>query len=478
MTGARPDSVRCEEELCYLPATELAAMIRDRDVSPVEVLHALLDRIARVNPALNAYCTLMAEEALGEATRAAEVIVSGAELGPLHGVPVSIKDNLYVNGVRTTFGSKLMEDYVPDFDAPAVERLRQAGAIIVGHTNSPEFGWKGVTDNLVFGITRNPWNVDLTPGGSSGGAAAAVAAGLGAIGIGTDGGGSLRIPASFCGLVGHKPSFGRVPHYPGISIGSLRHVGAITRTVGDAALALDVLSGSDERDPKSLPASGIRFSNEIERGISGLRIAYSGDLGYAQVDEEVARVCEKAAMRLSEAGAVVEQIDLDWQDPYPCWNTLFYAGSTARLGREFAEQGHLLDPGLRPCVEQGLKLRGIDHSDALAAANEFWHKVRQLYERFDLLITPALAVLPFPVGQDNADPFPGQTPRELHWTQFTYPFNLTGQPAVSVPCGWSQSNLPIGLQIVGPRFGDAIVLRAARAWEQIAPWSQRRPAVA
>jgi len=474
MTDTPSDSAPSDEDLCFLPATELAATIRKGEVSPVEVMQAVLDRIARLNPALNAYCTSMADEALAEARRAAEAISGAVELGPLHGVPVSIKDNLYVKGVRTTFGSKLMKDHVPGFDAPVVEPMRKAGAIIVDRTNTPEFGWKGVTDNLVFGPTRNPWNLELTPGGSSGGDSAAVAAGLGPIGIGTDGGGSLRIPASFCGLVGHKPSFGRVPNYPGISVGSLRHVGAMTRTVGDAALVLDVLAGPDERDPASLPASGIEFSKEITCGIDGLRIAYSGDLGYAQVDDEVARSCEQAAMRFSTAGAFVERVDLDWEDPYSCWNVLFYGRSTARLGREVAEYGHLLDPGLRPCVEQGLKLRGIDHSDALTAANEFWHKVRKLYQRFDLLITPALAVLPFPVGQDNANLFSDQ---DLRWTQFTYRFNLTGQPAASVPCGWSQSDLPIGLQIVGPRFADALVLRAARAWEQIAPWSHLRPVV-
>ena len=223
-----------DEELCYLSAGALAAAIRDRDISPLEVTRAVLDRIERLNPRLNAFCTSMAESALEDAHRADDAVASGAELGPLHGVPVSIKDNLYVRGVRTTFGSKLLEHNVTDEDAPIIARLRQAGAILIGRTNSPEFGWKGVTDNRLFGVTRNPWNLDLTPGGSSGGAAAAVASGMGPVGVGTDGGGSLRIPASFCGLVGHKPSFGRVPTHPGVSVGSLRHIGAITRTGADA----------------------------------------------------------------------------------------------------------------------------------------------------------------------------------------------------------------------------------------------------
>ena len=467
-----------EEELCYLSAVELATAIRDKVVSPVEAVRTVLDRIERLNPAINAYCTLMADEARLGAKRAEAAVMSGEPLGPLHGVPVSIKDIVYVKGVRTTCGSKLLEHFVPRVDAPVVERLRKAGAILVGRTNTPEFGWKGVTDNRVFGITRNPWNLDLTPGGSSGGASAAVAAGMGPIGIGTDGGGSVRIPASFCGLVGHKPSLGRVAHYPGISVGSLRHVGPITRTVGDAALTLNVIAGPDERDPTSLPRCDVDYVADMRRGIDGLRIAYSADLGFAQVDPEVARLCRRAAMKLSETGAVVEQVELDWVDPHPCWTVLFYGGIAARLDGDFAEQGHLLDPGLRRSVEQGLRLRGLDLTGALVARDELWQTVARLMARFDLLVTPALAVAPFPVGLDNADPLPGQQSRQLQWTPFTYPFNLTGQPAASVPCGWTESNLPVGLQIVGRRFDDAAVLRAAAAWEQIQPWTDRRPDLA
>ncbi len=463
------------DELCLLSACELATVIRDKTVSPVEVTQAVLNRIERLNPSLNAFCTSMADSAL-EAARAAEAdVVRGKQLGPLHGVPVSIKDNLYVKGVRTTFGSQLLKDFVPDKDAPIVERLRNAGAVIIGRTNSPEFGWKGVTDNLVFGATRNPWNLELTPGGSSGGGSAAVASGLGPIGMGTDGGGSLRIPASFCGLVGHKPSFGRVPHYPGISVGSLRHVGGMTRTVSDAALLLDVVAGPDERDQCSLPATDVEYVTEIDRGIEQVRAAYSLDLGYGQVDSEVAESCARGAQRLTEAGAVVEQIDLDWADPYECWKVFFYGGSTARLRDSFAEQGHLLDPGLRAAVEEGMKLSAAEFTRALTARNEFWLQVCRVFDTYDLLVTPTLAVPPFRVGQNNADPFPGQQLGDLQWTGFTYPFNLTGQPATSVPSGWTTSNLPIGMQIIGRRFDDSLVLRAARAWEQIQPWKHQWP---
>jgi len=465
------------EELCYLSAIDLASAIRDKSVSPVEVTQAVLDRIERLNPVLNAFCISMADEAMETAKAAEAAVMRGDELGPLHGVPIPVKDNLYIKGVRTTFGSKLLEHNITEFDAPIIERLKKAGAVIVGRTNSPEFGWKGVTDNLIFGETRNPWNVKLTPGGSSGGSSAAVAAGMGPIGIGTDGGGSLRIPASFCGIVGLKPSLGRVPTYPGVSVGSMRHIGGMTRTVADSALLLNVIAGPDERDSESLPASDTDYLAELDKGISGLRIAYSADLGYAQVDPEVAALCEAAALRLSEAGAIVEQVNLDWSDPYECWNVFFYGSSADRLGDELAKNSHLLDPGLRLAVERAVLVSIRDYTTALSIRNDFWQQVRQVYETYDLLLTPALAVPPFPLGQNNADPFPGQTERDLQWTQFTYPFNLTGQPACSVPCGWTKSNLPVGLQIVGGRFDDATVLRAARALEKIQPWSDRRPDV-
>ena len=462
-------------EICYLSAVELVAAYRTKELSPVEVTTAVLERIERLNPDLNAFCTLMADEAIESARRAEAETMKGAATGPLHGVPVSIKDNLYVKGWRTTFGSKLLEDNVTTEDAPMTERLRRAGAILLGRTNSPEFGWKGVTDNRVFGTTRNPWNLDLTPGGSSGGASAAVASGLGVIGIGTDGGGSVRIPASFCGLVGHKPSFGRIPNYPATAVDTLRHTGPLTRTVADAALTLNVVAGPDDRDPNSLPASDIDYLSELERGIEGLHIAYSPDLNYAQLEPEVAQVCAAAVQRFTEAGALVDQIDLDWDDPYDCWNVFFYGGIAASLSDKLEEQGDLLDPGLRAVAEKGVHLTAVDFVKAQMARTEFWHKVRLVYEEYDLLVTPALAVPPFPVGQNDADPLPGQEPRELQWTGFSYPFNLTGQPAASVPCGWTKLNLPVGLQLIGRRFDDATVLRAARAMEQIQPWTDRKP---
>ena len=463
------------EELGFLSAVELAAMIRRRTVSPVEVMRAMLARIERFNPALNAFVTVQAEEAMCSATKAEQALMRGECWGPLHGVPLHVKDNLFVAGSRTTFGSKLTETNVTSEDCPAVERLRKAGMIVVGRTNTPEHGWKGVTDNRVFGITRNPWNTKLTPGGSSGGASAAVAAGLGPIGLGTDGGGSLRIPASFSGVFGFKASFGRIPNWPGSGGAMLRHIGTITRTVADMAAAIDALAGPDPRDLLSLPATGECYSANLDCGIRGKRVAFSPNLGYASVDLEVAAICQRAAERFTEAGAIVEQVQLDWRDPYDAWSVFFFGTAAASLEKKLPTHGELLDPGLRRVVDAGLKLRGVDFANALAARHDLWEKVRRAYERFDLLLCPTLPVPPFAVGQDDADPIDGEMLGPLQWTRFTYPFNLTGQPAASVPAGWTKSGLPVGLQIIGNRFADLLVLQAARAWEQIQPWSDQRP---
>jgi aspartyl-tRNA(Asn)/glutamyl-tRNA(Gln) amidotransferase subunit A len=464
-----------DDELTRLSAVELAAMIRARKVSSVDVMKATLARIERQNPAINAFVTLHTEEALCNAQKADEALASGQKVGPLHGVPLHVKDNLYVAGSRTTFGSKLTESNVTADDCPAVERLRTAGMILVGRTNTPEQGWKGVTDNRVFGITRNPWNVALTPGGSSGGGAAAVAAGMGPIGVGTDGGGSLRIPASFCGVFGFKPSFGRVPNWPGSGGAILRHIGTITRTVSDMAAALDVMAGPDPRDLLSLPATGERYLANLDKGIRGLRIGYSPNLGYARVVPEVAEICQKAALRFGEAGATVEPVLLDWKDPYEIWSVFFFGTAAGAVEKKLATAGESLDPGLRKVVEKGLKLRGVDFANALAARHEFWEQVRKVYEKFDLLICPTLPVPPFAVAQDDADAIDGEILGPLQWTRFTYPFNLTGQPAASIPAGWTKSGLPIGLQIIGNRHADLLVLQACRAWEQIQPWNDKRP---
>ena len=466
------------EPIWQMTAVAISSAVRSGEISAVEVTEAILDRIETVDPQLNAFCISMADSARATALSIDEQVSRGEDPGRLAGVPISIKDNLYIEGERTTFGSKWFEDNVTSEDTPLVARLKEAGAVLIGRTNSPEFGWKGATDNLVFGTTRNPWNTDRTPGGSSGGASAAVAAGMGPVGIGTDGGGSIRIPAAFCGLFGIKASFGRVPNYPATTVDSLRHKGPLTRTVGDAALVLDVIAGPDDRDSLSLPADTISYSEVLEEGISGWKIAYSPDMGFGEVDPEVAALCAAAAERFSETGATVDTVSLDWPDPYECWNIYFYGGIAGSLGPRLAAEGDQLDPGLKALVDEGVKLSGGEFARAALDRFAYWQQVVALYEDYDLLVTPGTAVPPFPVGLDNAAPMPGQEARPLLWTPFTYPFNLTGQPASVIPCGFTDDGLPVSLQVVGRRYDDAGVLRASRAYERIAGWSDRWPELA
>src|SRR5438105_3303408 len=384
-----------------MAAADLAAGIARRKISPVEVVDAVLARIAALER-LNAYVTVDAEGAR-HAARAAERLVrrKGARLGPLHGVPFSVKDLLVTKGVRTTFGTPIYKDNVPTEDAPMVARLKAAGAIMIGKTSTPTFGWIGATHNLLVGATRNPWNLERTPGGSSGGASAAVAAGLAPLAVGTDGGGSIRIPASFSGIYGLKPTFGRIPVYPPSAAWSLSHVGPMARTVRDAALMLQVSAGPDERDASSLPAPGVDYVKALRGGVKGLRVAYSDTLGYAEVvDPEVREACGKAARAFRELGCRVEEIDPGWPSPFAAWRAIFAGGIATRLASYTSE----------------------------------WA-----------------------------------------WSPFTYPFNLTGQPAASVPCGFTRGGLPIGLQVVGRRFDDATVLRASAAFEAARPWAQNRP---
>jgi aspartyl-tRNA(Asn)/glutamyl-tRNA(Gln) amidotransferase subunit A len=463
-------------ELCWLSATELATLIRRRKVSPVEVVDAVLDRIERLNPRLNAYVTVTAAEARRGA-RAAERAVTkkGARLGPLHGVPFSVKDLVITKGVRTTFGTPLYRDNVPTGDAPMVERLRAAGAIMVGKTNTPTFGWIGATHNLLFGATRNPWHLERTPGGSSGGASAAVAAGMAPLAIGTDGGGSIRIPASFAGIFGLKPSFGRIPVYPASAAWSLSHVGPMTRTVADAALMLQVSAGPDERDPGSLPAARVDYVRALTQGVKGLRVAYAGDLGFAEAaDPEVAAVCARAARVLRELGCRVEMVKPGWPSPRQAWYEIFCGGIATRLA-PYRERRDEIEPGLLRIIEETLANPPTRYVEAWFERAAWWQYPRVFFEKYDLLLTPTLACPAFAVGLDDATEIAGTPVRPYSWTPFTWPFNLTGQPAASVPCGFTTDGLPVGLQIVGRRFDDATVLRAAAAFERGRPWAHRRP---
>ena len=463
------------DELALMSATDLAAAIRARRVSPVEAVEAVLRRIERVNPTLNAYCTVVAESAR-EAARAAEAaVVRGDALGPLHGVPFSVKDLVITRGVRTTFGSRIFEQNVPREDAPLVERLKAAGGIMVGKTTTPEFGWKGATDSPLFGISRNPWNPDRNPGGSSGGAAAAVAAGLAPLAVGTDGGGSIRIPGSFCGVYGLKPTYGVVAVYPASASGTLSHAGPMTWTVRDAALMLQAMAGPDDRDPLSFPAAGAGYLANLDAGVRGLRVAWSPTLGYATVHPEVRAAAETAARRFEDLGCRVELVEQVFEDPDPIWSPFFHGGIAGRLYGYLPEWRSRMDPGLVQVIEEGARLSMLDFGRAAFARAAFTERVRTFFLDYDLLLTPTLAEPPFAAGQEQPPERSGGS--RLAWVAFTYPFNLTGNPAATVPCGFTRDGLPIGLQIVGRRLGDATVLRASAAFEAAMPWAGRRPPV-
>src|SRR5712691_2357893 len=466
-----------DTRLAWLPATELAALIRKKQVSPVEVIGAVLDRIDTINPRLNAFVTLTGEQARREAKAAERALMKrGARLGPLHGVPFSVKDLVITRGVRTTFGTPLYRDHVPTEDAPMVERMKAAGGIMLGKTNTPTFGWIGATHNLVFGVTRNPWNLDRTPGGSSGGASAAVAAGLGPLAIGTDGGGSIRIPASFAGIFGHKASFGRIPAYPASAAWSLSHIGPMTRTVTDAALMMNVCAGPDSRDQFSLPAEGVDYVKALKGSVKGLRIAWVPDPGYAKlVDPEVTAVCARAAKRFRELGCRVEEVNPKWPLPKQPWKAIFCGGIATRLAPFLPERRADIDAGLASLIDETMSWGPTTYVQAWFDRMAWWEHPRRLFETYDLMLSPTVACPPFKVGLDNPSEIAGRPADSYEWIPYTYPFNMTGQPACSVPAGFTADKLPVGLQIVGRRFDDATVLRAAAAFERAQPWHHLKP---
>lgn len=466
-----------KDELCWKSASDLAAAIKRRKISPVEVVDAVLARIEKLNSTLNAYCTVTADSARRGAKSAERALMKrGARLGLLHGVPFSIKDLIITKGVRTTWGTRLYADHVPQEDAPVVGRLKAAGGIMVGKTNTPMFGWIGATHNLLFGATRSPWNLDRTPGGSSGGAGAAVAAGMAPLAVGTDGGGSIRIPASFSGIFGLKPSYGRVPTYPPSAAWSLSHAGPMTRTVADAALMLNVIAGPDERDQYSLPPAGVDYVKALKGSLRGLRVAWSSTLGFAHVvDPEVLAATERAARGFKAFGCRVDVVDVKFPDPSEAWNAIFCGGIATRLTPYFPDRRSDIDPGLVRIIEETLKWPPTKYVQAWFDRLAFWDAVRKLFVTYDLLLTPTVACPPFKIGLDNPTEIAGTPIQPYGWIPFTYPFNMTGQPAASVPCGFTRDGLPIGLQIVGRRFDDRTVLRAAAAFEKARPWAGKRP---
>ena len=460
-----------------LTAVELLEHYRSHKLSPVEATQAALQRIAAHNPTLNAFCLVDEEYALEQARDSERRWMDGTPLGLVDGVPTSIKDILLTRGWPTLRGSRTISSKQAwDVDAPCTARLREHGAVLLGKTTTPEFGWKGVTDSPLTGVTRNPWNPALTPGGSSGGSSAALATGMGALSVGTDGGGSIRIPCGFTGVFGLKPSFGRVPAAPLSPFGTVSHVGPMTRCVGDAALMLTVISAPDWRDWYALPSQPGDYRDGLDDGVKDLRIAYSATLGFAQVDPEVARLVAEAVALFERLGARVESCDPGFDDPRDSFATLWYTGAANLLRDYSAEQRALLDPGLREIAEQGATRSALDYLEAVRVRETLGQTMNEFHTRYDLLLTPTLPIPAFPAGVELAAP--DEQHRWMDWTPFSYPFNLTQQPAASVPCGLTARGLPVGLQVVGPRYADALVLRASRAFESVCPPLRPAPAAA
>ena len=460
-----------------LTATELIASYKNGVLSPVGAAEDALRRIEQGNPVVNAFNLVDPERALEMARASERRWQRGEPSGLLDGVPVSIKDMLLTQAWPTLRGSLTVDpNQAWDVDSPTAARLREHGSVWLGKTTTPELGWKGVTDSPATGITRNPWNPELTPGGSSGGASAALALGMGPLAVGTDAGGSVRIPASFSGVFALKPTYGWVPHYPASAFSTLAHVGPMSRSVLDAALMLDVMTGPDPRDWSTATPPAELFASTVPAAdLRGTRIAFSPALGYVQVDPEVARLVAAAVEVFTELGAEVEEQDPGFADPVEEFHLLWYSGAAGATEHLTEQQRELLDPGLRRIAEEGRAMSATDHLRGVAGRAALGKTMGEFHQRFDLLLTPTMPITAFEAGRDVPEGWPGDS--WTGWTPFTYPFNMTQQPAASVPCGFTSAGLPVGLQVVGPRWADGRVLAACHAFEQARPWHDRTPSL-
>ena len=472
------------EDVAFTPAAELAALIARRAVSPVEVVDAVLDRIERAQPALNAFITVCAEEARAAAKAAEAAVMRGDALGPLHGVPFAVKDLVNTAGVRTTFGSWALAENVPRADSPSVARLKAAGAVLVGKTTTPEFGHKCFTEAPLFGRTANPWDLARTCGGSSGGAAAAVAAGLGPIGIGTDGGGSSRIPAACCGVVGFKQTLGLVPHdLTPDGFGNQSHITPMTRTVMDAALMLQAMAGPHRCDPHSLGLAVPDFvaAARPDGDLKGVRIAWRPLLGNTILSREVRDACEQALAVFAELGAIVEPVDDNFTGTEPIWLILTQSFWNARFRRYVAQFGNRMSETLLRQMDNGAGQTAVELQEAMFERTRVFREIQDWFERYDIVATPTLSRTALAIDHDFFAPIEidGQVADTVRkaWYPYTLPFNLSGNPAVTLPCGFDVDRLPIGLQLVGPHLGDARLLRAAALFEQARPWAAERPQI-
>lgn len=472
------------EDLCALDAGTLARLVRSRVVSPRDVIEAVLQRQAQLDPALCAFCTPTAELAREAARRLEANLAAGRPVGPLAGVPVAVKDLIATKGIRTVGGARAYAGFVPQEDDIVVERLLAAGAIMVGKTNVAELGYGAVGHNPVFATTRNPWAPNLTSGGSSAGSAVAVATGMAPIALGSDGGGSIRIPAALCGIVGFKASMGRVPLYPGCrderypgfsGWESIEHIGPLCRTVADTALVMSVIAGPDPRDRQSIPSCDVAWESAHLGGVGKLRIAFTPDWGYAAVDPEVREIAERAALVFErELGCRVDNAHPGFSDSSLAFEAIVAMETDLQgMRRQLAADREAYSVGLAAMVERAWT--ATEFTDAIMQRKRVANRMWRFMQQYDLLLTPTVAVPAFELGVAGPAQIDGQEVPAHAWTPFPYIMNLTGQPAISVPAGWTRAGLPVGLQIAGPHLGDAVVLRAAAAFEAVAPWASKWP---
>lgn len=455
-------------EVGAMNATELLDLYRTKKISPVEVTKDVLSRIERLNPTVNAFCHLDADQALDDAIASEQRWMRGEPQGIIDGVPCTVKDLVLVRGMPTRRGSRSTPaDVNSEVDAPVVVSLRASGGIVLGKTNTAEFGWKGVTDNPLNGTTRNPWDTRMTPGGSSGGAAAAAALNLGVLHVGTDAGGSVRIPGSFSGVVGMKPTFGYVPQWPASAMGALSHIGPITRTVEDAAIMQTVMARSDPRDTTIGEPRTHDWAGRVRRDVKGLRIAYSPTLGYAAPAADVRARADQCAELLADLGANVELVDPGFHDPTDAFEKLWYAGAANAVGKIDPSALSELDPGLLKVAQAGTKLSVIEYLRAIDTRNEIAEIMAEFHQHWDILLTPTVAVTAFEAGRN----VPGGWPSDnwTSWSPYCHPFNLTQQPAISIPFGYADNGLPVGIQLVAARFRDDLIFGVANAICEASP---------
>lgn len=466
-------------DLAKIPTVlDAAAAIQAGRLDPERLVSDCIESIKSTNQALNAFGDVYEDDALAHARTLAQEARAGQCRGPLHGVPFGIKDLFYTEGLRTTRGSLTAMAFVPERDAPIIRRLKEAGGIILGKTATTEFGWTGASTSRVFGNGRTPWDPRLTSGGSSSGSAIAVAARMVPAALGSDGGGSVRIPSAFCGTFALKGTLGRIPTWPWSATEMLSHAGPITRTVRDSALLFDVLSGPDALDHQALPAPQESYLAACEAPLAPVRVAYCRTLFDVAVDPQIAAGVEAAVAQMQATlGVVVEEVRLDWQDPLAVFETLWAAGRGIAYGKALADRLDQLDPGFARLIEGAGRFDLANYLEATRGRAQFSNQVQQLFERYDLLVLPTLPVLPF--SADATAPEGFERPDSLvpwaAWTPFTYPFNITGNPAASIPCGVSREGLPISLQVVGPRHQDGRVFNLCAHLEAINSWEQRLP---